>query len=165
MRNVIVKVKTERPELKINLDIDRPKVNLNKATLSLYKGDKGDKGDQGNQGIDGKSAYEFAQDGGYTGTEQQFSDALNEMAHIGIKRYSFETTDWEEYLTGAFRLTITQATHGLANAYVDEMEIYNNDDSSWENNLTAVQKRLANDSIVIYSDKAVKCNLTIKGDK
>lgn len=62
------------------------------------KGDKGDKGDQGEQGIQGergeqgiqgiqgvqgeqgetgKSAYAYALDGGFVGTEQEFTDALN----------------------------------------------------------------------------------------
>lgn len=35
-----------------------------------FKGDKGDKGD------DGKSAYEYAKDGGYTGTEEEFAKKL-----------------------------------------------------------------------------------------
>lgn len=52
------------------------------------KGDKGDRGDRGLQGIqgtkgdrgdrgtDGKTAYEYAQDGGYGGTEAQFTEKL-----------------------------------------------------------------------------------------
>ena len=46
------------------------------------KGDKGDKGDTGATGAagatgaDGKSAYEYAQDGGYTGTEAEFAAKL-----------------------------------------------------------------------------------------
>ena len=46
------------------------------------KGDKGDKGDTGETGAtgatgaDGKSAYEYAQDGGYTGTEAEFAEKL-----------------------------------------------------------------------------------------
>ena len=46
------------------------------------KGDKGDKGDTGETGAtgatgaDGKSAYEYAKDGGYTGTEEQFAAKL-----------------------------------------------------------------------------------------
>lgn len=38
---------------------------------------KGEKGDTGAQGADGKSAYQFAQDGGYTGTETDFVQKLN----------------------------------------------------------------------------------------
>lgn len=40
------------------------------------KGDKGDPGEKGNTGADGKSAYQYAQDGGYTGTETDFSAKL-----------------------------------------------------------------------------------------
>ena len=46
------------------------------------KGDKGDKGDTGAAGAtgatgaDGKSAYSYAQDGGYTGTEAEFAAKL-----------------------------------------------------------------------------------------
>ena len=54
------------------------------------KGDKGDKGDTGAQGpqgpagadgqpgTDGKSAYQYAQEGGYTGTEAEFAAKLAE---------------------------------------------------------------------------------------
>lgn len=49
------------------------------------KGEKGDTGEQGPQGeqgktgengADGKSAYKYAQDGGYTGTEEEFAAKL-----------------------------------------------------------------------------------------
>ena len=49
------------------------------------KGDKGDKGDTGDtgpqgergyQGYPGKSAYQYAQEGGYSGTEAEFISAL-----------------------------------------------------------------------------------------
>ena len=46
------------------------------------KGDKGDKGDTGETGATGatgaagKSAYQYAQDGGYTGTEEEFAAKL-----------------------------------------------------------------------------------------
>lgn len=50
-----------------------------------FKGEKGDKGDRGDKGdtgaagatgADGKSAYSYAQDGGYTGTEEEFAAKL-----------------------------------------------------------------------------------------
>lgn len=40
------------------------------------KGDKGDTGATGATGADGKSAYSYAQDGGYTGTEAEFAAKL-----------------------------------------------------------------------------------------
>lgn len=44
------------------------------------KGDKGDKGDsiKGDKGNDGKTAYSYAQDAGYTGTEEEFAEKLAE---------------------------------------------------------------------------------------
>lgn len=47
--------------------------------LAALKGDKGDKGDTGATGAtgaNGKSAYSYAQDGGYTGTEAEFAAKL-----------------------------------------------------------------------------------------
>ncbi len=40
------------------------------------KGEKGDKGDKGEKGADGKSAYAYAVEGGYTGTEAEFAAKL-----------------------------------------------------------------------------------------
>lgn len=42
------------------------------------KGDTGDTGPAGPAGADGKSAYQYAQDGGYTGTETEFAEKLAE---------------------------------------------------------------------------------------
>lgn len=52
-----------------------------KYTLGIPAGEKGAdgaKGEKGENGADGKSAYEFAQDAGYTGTESDFSKKLNQ---------------------------------------------------------------------------------------
>ena len=40
------------------------------------KGDTGSKGDKGEKGADGKSAYQYAVEGGYTGTEAEFAAKL-----------------------------------------------------------------------------------------
>lgn len=46
---------------------------------------KGKKGDKGEPGKDGKSAYQYAQDGGYTGTEAKFAEKLaSEMLSVKI---------------------------------------------------------------------------------
>ena len=37
------------------------------------KGDKGDPGTKGDKGADGKSAYQYAVEGGYTGTETEYA--------------------------------------------------------------------------------------------
>jgi hypothetical protein len=49
---------------------------------TILKGDKGDPGRDGNDGapgqdgVPGKSAYEYAKEQGFSGTEEQFSQAL-----------------------------------------------------------------------------------------
>ena len=54
------------------------------GTLGAPYAEKGDKGEQGEQGAkgdtgaDGKSAYQFAQEAGYTGTEMEFGAKLNQ---------------------------------------------------------------------------------------
>lgn len=44
--------------------------------ITLPAGQKGDKGDTGPAGADGKSAYAYAVEGGYTGTEAEFAAKL-----------------------------------------------------------------------------------------
>ena len=44
--------------------------------ITLPAGQKGDKGDAGAAGADGKSAYAYAVEGGYTGTEEEFAAKL-----------------------------------------------------------------------------------------
>lgn len=46
------------------------------ATFTVKNGSKGSTGASGSNGADGKSAYAYAQDGGYTGTEEEFSSKL-----------------------------------------------------------------------------------------
>lgn len=56
-------------------------VQARKYTLGIPAGEKGAdgaKGEKGTDGADGKSAYQFAQDAGYTGTESDFSKKLNQ---------------------------------------------------------------------------------------
>lgn len=66
-------------------DLKGPKGDTGDTGAKGDKGDKGDTGEQGEQGpkgddgaagADGKSAYEYAQDGGYTGTEEEFADRM-----------------------------------------------------------------------------------------
>lgn len=62
------------------INIDLGKRRSLKANIGvpgyLGKGDPGPKGDKGDKGADGKSAYQYAQDGGYTGTEAEFAAKL-----------------------------------------------------------------------------------------
>ena len=45
------------------------------------QGEKGEKGDKGDKGADGKSAYAYAVEGGYTGTEEEFAAKLAEETY------------------------------------------------------------------------------------
>lgn len=47
-----------------------------------FKNLKGNKGDTGSAGANGKSAYQYAQEGGYTGTETEFAEKLASEALI-----------------------------------------------------------------------------------
>lgn len=56
---------------------DMPTVASQSVTLPAGpKGETGETGPQGDPGADGKSAYQYAQDGGYTGTEEDFAKKL-----------------------------------------------------------------------------------------
>lgn len=64
--------------------------NNQKYTFSVFngskgskgeKGDKGDKGEQGAKGENGKSAFEYAVEGGYSGTEEQFGVDLSKVSN------------------------------------------------------------------------------------
>lgn len=50
-------------------------VNGSKS-VNIMDGKKGDKGDTGATGATGKTAFAYAQDGGYTGTEEEFAEKL-----------------------------------------------------------------------------------------
>jgi len=62
--------------------MDIPVLNIwNESTqryegIPAIRGDKGDPGAPGPAGVDGKPAYEYARDGGYTGTEEEFAEKL-----------------------------------------------------------------------------------------
>lgn len=59
-------------------------VTIHIPTIAGEPGPQGDKGETGETGADGKSAYEYAQDGGYTGTEAEFTAKLAEEAPTAI---------------------------------------------------------------------------------
>ena len=52
------------------------------STLSVKNGSKGSTGQAGANGADGKSAYQYAVEGGYTGTETEFAEKLASGALI-----------------------------------------------------------------------------------
>ena len=55
------------------------------STFSVKNGSKGSTGQAGAKGADGKSAYQYAQEGGYTGTETEFAKKLaSETVFVNI---------------------------------------------------------------------------------
>ena len=52
------------------------------STFTVKNGAKGSTGAAGQNGADGKSAYQYAQDSGYTGTEAEFAEKLAQEADI-----------------------------------------------------------------------------------
>lgn len=91
------------------------------------KGDKGDTGAQGSKGADGKTAYNYAQDGGYTGTEEEFASDLHEAMNPAqvdweqddenaldfIKNKPFGETNEFEYVPLLENLTLATNTSGV----------------------------------------------------
>ena len=61
------------------------------------KGDTGETGPQGPKGDTGKTAYAYAQDGGYTGTEEEFAAKLAQTPLMGT---TAEVTPSEVYTAG-----------------------------------------------------------------
>ena len=59
-----------------NLSWTASKADMPAVDGTNIKGQKGDKGDKGDKGADGKSAYRYAVEGGYTGTEAEFAAKL-----------------------------------------------------------------------------------------
>ena len=69
--------------------------------ITLPAGPAGSKGDKGDKGADGKSAYQYAQEGGYTGTEAEFAAKLaaeklanpNALAFTGAVTGSYDGSE------------------------------------------------------------------------
>lgn len=84
------------------------------------KGDKGDKGDTGETGatgaagVAGKSAYAYAQDGGYTGTEAEFAEKLAQEKFASPNALTFTGA-----VTGSYDGS-ESVTVGIPEAVTDE---------------------------------------------
>ena len=78
------------------------------------RGDKGDKGDAGADGADGKSAYQYAQEGGYTGTETEFAEKLAQEQLAGTTNELTPTQVYEAVSAGIpVKVQYTDSTYGL----------------------------------------------------
>ena len=69
-------VESKLPLPPVSVGPQGPKGDTGATGAQGPKGEKGDKGDTGAAGADGKSAYAYAVDGGYTGTETEFAEKL-----------------------------------------------------------------------------------------
>ena len=78
------------------------------------QGEKGDKGDPGADGAAGKSAYQYAQDGGYTGTETEFAEKLAQEQLAGTTSELTPTQVYDAVSAGIpVKVQYTDSTYGL----------------------------------------------------
>lgn len=78
------------------------------------QGPKGDKGDDGQPGADGKSAYQYAQEGGYTGTETAFAEKLAQEQITGTTGTLTPTQVYDAVSSGIpVKVQHTSSTYGL----------------------------------------------------
>ena len=72
------------------------------------------KGDKGEPGKDGKSAYQYAQEGGYTGTETEFAEKLAQEQLAGTTNELTPTQVYEAVSAGIpVKVQYTDRTYGL----------------------------------------------------
>ena len=77
-------------------------------------GARGDKGDPGADGADGKSAYQYAVEGGYTGTETEFSEKLAQEQLAGTTSELTPTQVYDAVSAGIpVKVQYTDSTYGL----------------------------------------------------
>ena len=91
-----------------------------KADLKGDKGDtgaqgpKGDKGDTGSAGANGKSAYQYAVESGYTGTETEFAEKLAQEQLTGTTGTLTPTQVYDAVSAGVpVKVQYTDITYGL----------------------------------------------------
>ena len=75
---------------------------------------KGDKGDTGSAGANGKSAYQYAVEGGYTGTEAEFAEKLAQEQLTGTTAELTPTQVYNAVSAGIpVKVQYTDRTYGL----------------------------------------------------
>ena len=75
---------------------------------------KGPKGDTGSAGANGKSAYQYAVEGGYTGTETEFAEKLAQEQLVGTTGTLTPTQVYEAVSAGIpVKVQYTDSTYGL----------------------------------------------------
>lgn len=89
------------------------KLQYNGSDVGL-KGDKGDKGAPGAKGADGKSAYQYAVEGGYTGTETEFAEKLAQEQLTGTTGTLTPSQVYNAVSAGIpVKVQYTDSTYGL----------------------------------------------------
>ena len=74
----------------------------------------GDTGSQGEKGADGKTAYQYAQDGGYTGTEAEFAEKLAQEQLTGVTNDLSPTQVYDAVSAGIpVKVQYIDSTYGL----------------------------------------------------
>ena len=113
----------------IQYSTDNGKTWVNLIAEADLKGDKGDpgekgdtgpqgpqgpKGDTGSAGANGKSAYQYAVESGYTGTEAEFAEKLSQEQLIGTTSALTPTQVYEAVSAGIpVKVQYTDSTYGL----------------------------------------------------
>ena len=78
------------------------------------QGPQGIQGDTGQAGADGKSAYQYAQEGGYTGTETAFAEKLAQEQLAGTTSTLTPTQVYEAVSAGIpVKVQYTDSTYGI----------------------------------------------------
>lgn len=83
-----------------------------------FKGEKGEDGKNGLDGIDGKSAYQYAVDGGFEGSEEEFTSLLG---NVGDSSSSARPTDTVELGDNLYVVSTNVTQGGLICSYGDEV--------------------------------------------
>lgn len=87
------------------------KLSVSNGKLQYNGSDVGLKGDKG---VDGKSAYQYAQDGGYTGTETEFSEKLAQEQLTGTTNNLTPTQVYDAVSAGIpVKVQYIDSTYGL----------------------------------------------------
>ena len=84
------------------------------TTATVKNGKDGADGSPGKDGTDGKSAYQYAQEGGYTGTENEFAEKLAQEQLTGTTGTLTPTQVYEAVSAGIpVKVQYTDSTYGL----------------------------------------------------